>query len=645
MRKELLLLAFCATLSWGCSDDEPERDEVIKGAFEVANIDKSVRPGDDFYQYAVGNWLTANPGKTSVDQCHATMEKWYNDIFDKILEGKVPSSETVDEIKAIYNLYTDRSARQQCGTSVLRSTLEELKASRTTEDLISIMVRLMKEGHSLPFTFGAIHADTSNRYLLQISANGFLPFLTSDQLEQPSIQQMYSEYIYKMLSLAGWSGGNEDEIVQNVLTLEKEFNAYPPESGIINYMNLKKLLPDKLSQYLESLGVGDKVYLTNWHETELIIALLTTPEYFNELKSYLIWCYVTDGMHYLTEEIFETFRMFEESLYGSSYGFEEAMKLRLSTQFKASLGKLYSEQMIPEDIRNRTGIMADNIRNVYCDRIRNTAWLTEATKLKAIEKLEAIEVYVGGVRTKALSLPDNCYEYIFQKRSEALRALPNLIGHPVAKVSEDALYSTDVNACYLITNAMCILTSYMQPPYTILTTDLAAAYGTLGITLGHEFSHSLDNNFRFFDKDGNYGDWWTATDAANYEQRASAIVDYYNTQTFEGIPVDGKNTLNETIAELAGISLSFEAMLRAAGGKEQLDENGLTLGQRFFLNYAYIYAGDYSDMIEAYKYDPHIFPPLRVNSTVANTTAWYEAFNIQPSDKSYIAPEKRVGVW
>lgn len=645
MKGKLVLLAFCAQLLWCCSDDEADPPEVIEGAFDVTNIDQSVRPGDDFYQYAVGNWNASNPGKTSVDQCYATMEKWYDSVFDKIVEGKVPSSETVDELKAVYQLYTDRSARRQCGVSVLRSTLEELNAARTTEDLISIMVRLMKEGHSLPFTFGAIHADISNRYMLQISASGFLPFLTAEQLENPAMVKVYSDYIYKMLSLAGWSGGNEDEIVQHVLTLEKEFNDYSPDKGIIKYSKLKELLPVEFSQYLESLGVGERAYLTNWYETELIVGLLITPEYFNELKSYLIWCYVAEKRRYLTEEIFETSRVFEETLNGWSYGFEDAMKQTVSAQFKAGLGKLYSEQMISEDVRNRAGTMADNIRNVFCDRIRKAAWLTEATKLKAIEKLEAIEVYVGGVRTRTLSLPGNCYEYGLQKSSEALNSLPNLIGQPVSKISDDVLYSTDVNASYLVTNAMCIYTSYMQPPYAILTTDLAAAYATLGITLGHEFSHALDNAFRFFDKDGIYGDWWTATDVSGYDQRASAIVDYYNTQTFEGIPVDGKNTLNETIAELAGISLSFEAMLRVTGGKEQLDENGLTLGQRFFLNYAYVYAGDYSDMIEVYKYDPHIYPPLRVNSTVANTNAWYEAFDIQPSEKSYIAPEKRVGVW
>lgn len=645
MRGKLLLLVLCTILLGGCSDDETENPEVVQGAFDVTNIDKSVRPGDDFYQYAIGNWNALNPGKTSVDNCYATMEKWYDEVFDKIVEGKVPSSETADEIKAVYQLYTDRSARRQCGVSVLRSTLDELNAARTTADLIRIMVRLMKEGHALPFTFSAIHADISNRYMLQISTSGFLPFLTTEQLNNPAMVKAYSEYIHKMLSLAGWSGGNEDEIVQNVLTLEKDFNDYPPEKGIIKYTKLKELLPVEFSQYLESLGVGDRAYLSNWHETELIVALLITPEYFNELKSYLIWCYVTHGRHYLTEEIFETSRAFETTLRGSSYGFEKTMKLMLSTQFKASLGKLYSEQMISEDVRNRAGAMADNIRNVFCDRIRNTVWMTEATKLKAIEKLEAIEVYVGGVRTRALSLPGNCYEHAFQKRSEALNSLPHLIGQPVAKISDDVLYSTDVNATYLITNALCIFTSFMQPPFTILTSDLAAAYATLGITLGHEFSHSLDDGYRFFDKDGNYGDWWAATDASGYDQRASAIVDYYNTLSFEGIPVDGKNTINETIAELAGISLSYEAMLRVAGGKEQLDENGLTLGQRFFLNYAYVYAGDYTNMIEIYKSDPHIYPSLRVNSTVANTPAWYEAFGIQPGDKSYIAPEKRVGVW
>jgi putative endopeptidase len=318
------------------------------------------------------------------------------------------------------------------------------------------------------------------------------------------------------------------------------------------------------------------------------------------------------------------------------------------------VGQLYVKQYFPPEAKEQMIHLVKNLKAALGDRIAQNSWMTEETKKKAQEKLNAIIVKVG--------YPDQWRDYSqltidqsgYMKNILAIMKFENnyqlsMIGQPVDP-NRWQMSPQTVNAYYEpTTNEICFPAAILQPPFFDLNADMAANYGAIGVVIGHEMTHGFDDQGRKYDKMGNVNDWWTEEDSKNFQSRTQVLVDYFNAiEVLPGIFADGKFTLGENIADNGGLNTSFDALQRAkaeGGIAETMD--GFTADQRFFLAYAAVWANNITDaeIDRRVKTDPHSLGKWRVNGTLPHIDAFVKAFNIKEGDKMYIAPEKRARIW
>ena len=646
--KSLIIIFLCTLIPWSCSDEEIVKTEIIKGGFDIHNIDNSVSPGDDFYQYAVGGWMKEHPGEGIGTVVANDMIEWYERNFKSIINGEAKQTETTLEIKQVYELYADRQRRKDTGTAPLLACMKRVNDATDVSELIDVATELIKEGHQSPFsisyTYGNDPITGKAQYVIFIDKGFMEPYLPESMIEEN--RDAYIQYIRQMLKLTGFNGIDENEFVNDILKTDKEF--YDCGKDVTASFRLKDIIAvdnKEAFRMFRELNIGQdyNMIADNTEYVKVILQLLTDGTKLEQAKHSLIWALIVEGRFALTEEMLDATDRFEANAYQLDVlGLDGQCYEIVRGLYETELGKLYAEQNVSEETREMMKDMVGNIRTVFREHILNAVWLDEVTRAKAVEKLDAIKVYAAGTLTRSVkTLPDNCYDSHLEWQKKELEKMYQLYGSKDS-LGDINLYEYSINALYCkLTNSVNILAGYLQ---FNSPTDIAYNYGTIGYTLAHELTHSLDSNCRYFDKDGNYNDWWSASASANYDARARKVSDYYSTLTYgNDYRVDGEATLGETVADLGGIKFAYEAMMREAGGKEILDENGLTLAQRFFLAFAFTFTGDF--IPETFLTDSHVYAPLRINSVLANTDAWYKAFDIRSGDKWYIAPEERVGVW
>lgn len=645
---------------------------------DLANLDTTAVPQNDFYQFACGGWMANNPLTPeyarfgSFDKLGLTNLEQVNGLIQDIAKDKHPQGDIAQKIGDLYNLAMDTARRDREGIAPVQHTLDEIAAITSREELSKHL------GAAMDYQLWAMYVDAdamnSSMNILNECQAGFALgekeyYLDTDE-QTTAIRNAYVAYVEKMFGLFGFSDGAAR--AQTVLRMETRlakaaYNNVELRDPIKNYnkmsiAELQELVPqvdwkayfDALGVELDSLSVGQIPHL---QEAGKMLA----DESLEDLKTLFTWQAIEGAASYLTTEIYMTsFDFYGKVLSGReepSPLWKRAVGIVNGTLGEA-VGQMYVAKYFPEENKERMLALVHNLQKALGIRIRNLAWMSDETKVKALEKLNAITIKIGYPDewrdySKLDINPEDTY-YANLERAAKFEQEYSLsyLGKPVDKKKWYMTPQT-VNAYYNpSSNEICFPAGILQYPFFDMNADDAFNYGAIGVVIGHEMTHGFDDQGCQFDKDGNMINWWTAEDKAAFDERTKVMEEAFNKiEVAPGVHANGAFTLGENIADHGGLQVSYLAFCLNEESKPESERlqtrDGFTPAQRFFLAYANVWAGNIrpEEILNRTKSDPHSLGRWRVNGALPQINAWYEAWNVTPESPMYIAPENRVSIW
>jgi putative endopeptidase len=650
-------------------------------AIDKNNMDLSVNPGDDFFTYVNGTWNKNNPIPPDLSRYGAFDEliennrKQINTIIEEASKDtKLAKGSNKQKIGDFYLSGMDEAKIDALGYEPIKKDLEKIKSLSSKTDLIKYTAYLNSYGiHPIFYAGSTIDDKNSNNVIAVLFQGGLgLPdrnYYFKEDERSKAVREEYVKHIGRMLSLIG-----NDEVTAN----NKAEIIYNIELKFAEISFTKTDLQEPSKNY-NKMSVDELITLCNEFDWKLFYkeyGLLDPKEInvaqkpffegfgkiFNEVsledwKIFYEWVVLRNNAGYLSKNIVtQNFEFGGKFMSGA-----KEMKPRwkrvtdlISGSLGEVLGELYVEKYFPPSSKKRALELVNNLKLAFKDKIEKLVWMSEATKKNALDKLEKINVKVGypDKWTDYSSLEIDRYSYFDNiQRARHFSFMEDLkeIGKPVDKTKWGMTPQT-VNAYYNPKNNEIVFpAAILQPPFFWADADDAVNYGGIGVVIGHEASHGFDNHGRQFDKDGNMTDWWTEEDSKNFEKQTQTLVEQFNNyKMLDTLHVDGKLTLGENIADFGGITVALEALKKAwTKNPPQSEIDGFTPMQRFFLNFGQIWKGSICDkeLMRRLREDEHSPSEARVNGTVYNVPEFYDAFKIQPTDKRYIAPEKRAVIW
>ena len=645
---------------------------------DLANLDTTAVPQNDFYQFACGGWMANNPLTPeyarfgSFDKLGLTNLEQVNGLIQDIAKDKHPQGDIAQKIGDLYNLAMDTARRDREGIAPVQKTLDEIAAISSREELSTIL------GGAMDYQLWAMYVDAdamnSSMNILNECQAGFALgekeyYLDTDE-QTTAIRNAYVAYVEKMFGLFGFSDGAAR--AQTVLRMETRlakaaYNNVELRDPIRNYnkmsiAELQELVPQvdwkayfaALGVELDSLSVGQIPHL---QEAGKMLA----DEPLEDLKTLFTWQAIEGAASYLTTEIYmTTFDFYGKVLSGReepSPLWKRAVGIVNGTLGEA-VGQMYVAKYFPEENKERMLALVHNLQKALGIRIRNLAWMSDETKVKALEKLNAITIKIGYPDewrdySKLDINPEDTY-YANLERAAKFEQEYSLsyLGKPVDKKKWYMTPQT-VNAYYNpSSNEICFPAGILQYPFFDMNADDAFNYGAIGVVIGHEMTHGFDDQGCQFDKDGNMINWWTAEDKAAFDERTKVMEEAFNKiEVAPGVHANGAFTLGENIADHGGLQVSYLAFCLNEESKPESERlqtrDGFTPAQRFFLAYANVWAGNIrpEEILNRTKSDPHSLGRWRVNGALPQINAWYEAWNVTEESPMYIAPENRVSIW
>ena len=651
---------------------------------DLANLDTTVVPQNDFYQFACGGWMANNPLTPeyarfgSFDKLGLTNLEQVNGLIREIAESQESRDKSREtgsieqKIGDLYNLAMDTARRDREGIAPVQHTLDEIAAITSREELSKHL------GAAMDYQLWAMYVDAdamnSSMNILNECQAGFALgekeyYIDTDE-QTTAIRNAYVAYVEKMFGLFGFSDGAAR--AQTVLRMETRlakaaYNNVELRDPIKNYnkmsiSELQELVPqvdwkayfDALGVELDSLSVGQIPHL---QEAGKMLA----DEPLEDLKTLFTWQAIEGAASYLTTEIYMTsFDFYGKVLSGReepSPLWKRAVGIVNGTLGEA-VGQMYVQKYFPEENKERMLALVHNLQKALGIRIQNLAWMSDETKAKALEKLNAITIKIGYPDewrdySKLDINPEDSY-YTNLERAAKFEQEYSLsyLGKPVDKKKWYITPQT-VNAYYNpSSNEICFPAGILQYPFFDMSADDAFNYGAIGVVIGHEMTHGFDDQGCQFDKDGNMINWWTAEDKAAFDERTKVMEEAFNKiEVAPGVHANGAFTLGENIADHGGLQVSYLAFCLNEESKPESERlqtrDGFTPAQRFFLAYANVWAGNIrpEEILNRTKSDPHSLGRWRVNGALPQINAWYEAWNVTEESPMYIAPEKRVSIW
>ena len=656
---------------------EKQKEEL---AINLSNMDTTVNPGDNFYQYVNANWLKNNPVPEDKSYYGAFTELRDKSIEDqkkminKLIKQKNKEGTNAQKIADFYSLGMDTNKINELGIKPLQKELDAIESIKTTDNLIDGIAHLHSIGISAAYNFDAEQdLKNSEMVITWLDQGGLgLPdrdYYLEDTNRSKEIRKEYVKHIVKMFQLIGL---NKDIATQNSLAIMDIETSMARAS----MSRLKRRNPNNLDHKMTMKELTDLTPNLNWKRYFSQIGLekidelnIASPKFISEInnmisevsiddwKIYLQWNLINRAANYLNSEIENE----DFAFYGKVLSGQDKMKPRwervLNSTNRAmgfAVGELYVEKYFPPESKERMLKLVMNLKEVLGERIQDLDWMEEKTKEKALEKLGKFNVKIGYPDKwrdySKLAIENDSYvkNYLRANEFEFNRQL-NKIGKPVDK-DKWGMYPQTVNAYYHpLLNEIVFPAAILQPPFFYKDADDAVNYGAIGVVIGHEMTHGYDDSGRKFDSNGNLNDWWTKQDAEKFNKRTQVVVEQFNKFTvLDSFNVSGELTLGENLADYGGLTISFNAFMKTFDNKEKPGKiDGFTPEQRFFLSYAKVWRNNIRDKLaqRLIKEDVHSPGKYRVNGGVANIDAWYEAFNIQPEDELYVKKENRLSIW
>lgn len=653
---------------------------------DVAAMDKSVKPGDDFYAYANGNWdrTTKIPAdRSSVGafyEAFLSTEARNRALIDDIVKSNPKAGTDAARIADFYRAYSDTAAIDAAGMKPLKADLDRFAAITDTKGLSRVIGEQLRADvdplnatdfntenlFGIFVTQGLATPGVTLPYILQGGLG--LPereyYLSSDP-KMAAIRTKYKAYIAQLLTDARIADASAK--AARIYDLEMKIaRAHQPREDSENFAKSATVwTSDELKAKAPGIdwnallvagrmGVQDK--FAAYHPKAITaLSALVASQPLDAWKDWLVFHQINSHADVLPTKLdADHFAFYGTVLSGTPQQRDRAKRAldAVNAYLGDAVGRLYVEKYFPPAAKAEVEAMVGNIKNAFAARVKAIDWLAPATRSEALKKVETIAVGVGYPDrwrdySKVEIASNNAYgDVITAEKSEYAHQLGK-IGGPIDK-SEWWMTPQTVNAVNLpVQNALNFPAAILQPPFFDAAADPAYNYGAIGAVIGHEISHSFDNNGALFDSTGALRNWWTKEDLAHFEQQGTALAKQYDQyKPFPDLAVNGKLTLGENIADVAGLQAAYDAYRASLGGKEATVIDGFTGDQRFFIAYAQTWATKTREEALRARIATDGHAPGQYRAlTVRNLDAWYKAFDVKPTDKLYLAPDKRVRVW
>ncbi|WP_264531748.1 M13 family metallopeptidase [Flavobacterium sp. N502540] len=651
----------------------------------VSYMNPKISASQDFFQYVNGTWLSKTEipsDRTTWGSFNELIKKTDKDAMSILKEAsKNPKYKSdTDQGKAV-NLFStilDTVGRNKAGIKPLQPYFKKIDAIKNIADLQKYLTEIGQEGNSVFFGIyiGADEKNSSKNSVMLYPNRLGLPdqdYYISEDKDSKEKRSKYVLHVARMMQFLGESPEKAKESAAGILALETQLskprlNRVESRDSRLQYnpmtvAELQKLTPAiNWDAYLSSLGLA-----------KLQSIVVTEPKYMKALqtvftenkvalwKEYLKWDLLTSYASELSTDL-ETanFDFYSKTLRGAIKQLpreEKALQV-VNSSVGEALGKLYVEKVFPAEAKAKAVDMIHNVIQAYKTRINNLTWMSAATKIKAIEKLDKLTVKVGypdkwkdysALEIKGVAEGGSYFENMINLSKWNFKKGIDKLYKPVDK-TEWGMSPQTVNAYFNPSyNEIVFPAAILQPPFYNYQADEAVNYGGIGAVIGHEISHGFDDSGARYNAEGNLVDWWTPEDLKQFTALGTALADQYSAlQPLPGIHVDGKFTLGENIGDLGGINAAYDGLqlyLKAHGNPGLID--GFTPEQRFFISWATVWRTKTRDeaLKNQVKTDPHSPGMYRAVVPVQNVDAFYDAFGIKKGDKMYIDPDKRVKIW
>lgn len=654
---------------------ESARAAIGAWGFDLDGMDSSIKPGDDFYKYANGNWLANNqipPDLTSwgsFTKLAVETEKQLQGIIDTV-PANAPAGSAEQKVHDFYHAYLDVAAIDKAGLTPASAGLKDIATAKTHADIAHLMGR-PDLGLDTPIN-PQITIDDKNpdRYIVGIGQAGIsLPdrdYYLKDDVALVEIRKKYLAHIDRMLKLAQEPDSGKQ--AQAILNLETQIakHHWPVAKRRERELTYNLRTRDELDamarkypwkELLIGAGLQDQreFVVAELDAVESLAGFFTTVPV-STWRSYLKYHYLVNQAAVLPQPFDdERFDFFGRTLNGQPQK-RERWKRAVNTLDGALgevVGQLYVKQYFPPESKQQMLELVNNLRRAYAQRIDTLPWMSADTKKAAKEKLGTFRPKIG--------YPDKWKDYskLEIRAGDAfgntVRARVfgwefdlNRLGRPTDK-DEWFLTPQTVNAYYNPTfNEVVFPAAILQAPYFDPHADPAINYGGIGGVIGHEMGHGFDDQGAKSDAYGVLRTWWKPEDEAAFKKLVDALVGQYdNYEALPGLKVNGRLTVGENIGDLGGLTVAREAYHMSLNGRQAPVLDGFTGEQRFFLSWAQVWRELIRDesLRNQVMSNPHSPPNFRVLGVVRNIDGWYEAFNVKPEDKLYLAPEQRVRIW
>ena len=655
----------------------------LRSGIDLKDLDTSVRPADDFYEYACGGWMKANPLPAaysrygSFDRLAEDNNKRINGILKELLENSYPQGSVEQQLSDLYKLAMDSARREKEGVAPIMGELKALENAKSKEQLFSIQLGMMPYGDSE--IFGAyIGADEKNatENILNIYQSGLTLgqkdyYLENDEATK-KIREAYKKHIVNMFKLFGFKKGAAEKKMKNILKIEtalakvsksrtelrdpianyhkmtlKEFDANYPHFQLEKQMNAKGIK----TEYIQEMVVGQPEFMA---AADKLFAEMTAAEY----RDMMEWGLIGSSAGYLNDAVrAENFEFYGKVFSGRQQ--DHPLWRRATNQVQGvmgeALGRIYVKKFFPAASKERMKTLVENLRIALGERIAAQDWMDDSTKVNALLKLNTFYVKIGYPDrwTDMSPLKIDAKKSYYENMKECSRFWTAWhINHTAGKpVDRDDWHMTPqtVNAYYNpTTNEICFPAGILQVPFFDSAADDAFNYGAIGVVIGHEMTHGFDDQGRRYDKDGNMHDWWTSEDGKNFTLRTDKYADFFSKiKVLPDLNANGRLTLGENLADHGGLQVAWYAYKNATKRNPLPVIDGLTPDQRFFLAYAGVWAGNITEaeIRNRTKSDPHSLGRFRVNGALPHIDMWYDAFGVKEGDKMFIPKSERLPLW
>lgn len=645
------------------------------------NMDLSVKPGTDFYQYAAGGWLKSHP----LDAEH-TNNGAFTDLYEEnqkriqelILEyaSKPQKQGTIEQkIGTLYNMLMDSVRLNREGWEPLKPTLARIAAIKTNKEYQLVTAELDRRGENTMMFGVGVGADMRNASMNIVSVGqgglglGTRDYYLNNDPQTLKVREAYKTYLKNLFKMVGNDEATATKKVDAIMAIEtriakvsyskvqlrdidKNYHKMSYNDLVLNFPGI-----DWGNVFLQigfppfdAVDVGQPEPI---HEVEKILA----DTNLDDLKAYAEIKVISGATSQLSDAFRAESFKFSSVLSGAQQDrprWKRAVAT-VSNVFGEAIGKLYVEKYFPESSKQRMIELVKNLQEALAQRIQEATWMSAATKAQAKDKLDNFIVKIG--------YPDKWRDYSGLQINDKLSLYANMqnvsefflqdelsrkVNKPVDKM-EWGMTPQTINAYYNpTTNEICFPAAILQPPFFDPNADDAVNYGGIGAVIGHEMSHGFDDQGSQFDKTGNQRDWWTAQDKKNFQERSKVLVDHFGkVEVVNGKKVNGQLTLGENIGDNGGLNIAFRALQNSMKTKPLKTLDGFTPEQRFFLSWARVWAGNARPEYLEYliTVDPHSPNMARVNAALPEIDAWYDAFKIKKGDKLFIPANKRAHIW